>query len=193
MRKVRDNAIIDILETIPKQLFEGSVWRIVRGDRDPLRSSAPKGRWDDGSFEVLYTSLEADGARAEMYFHLLRGQPVFPSQMEFRLYEIDLKLARAIEIPDKDHLAAIGVDVNNYGGLGYSRKDEEYTASQMIGEAAHFLDADALIVPNARWACRNVVLFSGRIAPAHFSIKRDHGMVDWKAWKEQNSAPRLAM
>jgi hypothetical protein len=189
-RKVRDNAILDILETIPKQPFEGSAWRIVRGDRDPLRSSSPKGRWDDGSFDVLYTSLEADGAKAEMYFHIMRGQPVFPSQMEFRLFELDVKLSRVIEFPDLASLAGIGVDVNNYGGLGYSRKDEEYTASQKIGEAAHFLDADALIVPNARWVCMNAVLYTGRIPPAHITIRRDHGIVDWKAWKDKASTPR---
>ncbi len=186
-RKVRDSAILDFLESIPKQPFEGTVWRIVRADRDPLRSSSPKGRWDDGSFDVLYTSLEADGAKAEMYFHIMRGQPVFPSQMQFHLFELELKLSRAIKLPDKDSLAAIGVDVSNYGGLGYSRKDEEYTTSQKIGEAAYFLDSDALIVPNARSNCMNAVLFVGRIPPAHISVKHDHGVIDWKAWKDRSN------
>ncbi len=182
-RKVRDTAIIDLLETIPKQTFEGSAWRIVRADRDPLRSSSPKGRWDDGSFDVLYTSLDAEGSKAEMYFHLMRGQPVFPSQMDFRLFELDLKLLGAIRFPDKNSLAALGVDVTNYGGLAYARMDEEYTATQKIGEAAHFLEADALLTPNARWACLNAVLFTDRILPAQISIKRDHGIIDWTAWK----------
>jgi len=184
-RKVRDNAIIDILETVPKPPFEGSAWRIVRGDRDPLRSSSPKSRWDDGSFDVLYTSLDADGAKAEMYFHLMRGQPVFPSQIDFRLFELDLKLLGALRFPDKNSLAALGVDVTNYGGLAYARKGEEYTATQRIGEAAHFLEADALLIPNARWTCLNAVLFTNRILPTQISIKRDHGIVDWKAWKKR--------
>jgi hypothetical protein len=106
--------------------------------------------------------------------------------MQFRLFELDLKLSRAIKIPDKGSLAAVGLDVSNYGGLGYSRKDEEYTASQKIGEAAYFLDADALIVPNARSACMNAVLFVSRIPPAHISVKHDHGVIDWKGWSRAN-------
>src|SRR3979409_1220085 len=100
-RKVRDSAIIDFLEAIPKQPFEGSSWRVVRSDRDPLRGSSPKGRWDDGSFDVLYTSLKADGAVAEVNFHLARGQPLFPSQMEFRLFELDVRLLQAITLPNR--------------------------------------------------------------------------------------------
>jgi hypothetical protein len=188
-RKVRDSAIIDILEAIPKQPFEGSAWRVVRAGRDPLRGSSPKGRWDDGSFDVLYTSLEADRAKAEIYFHLTRGQPLFPSQMEFHLFELDLRLLQAIMLPDRDSLANLGIDMSNYGGLSYAKKEEEYTTSQMTGEAAHFLGADALVVANARLPCMNAVLFLNRIAPAQISIKRDHGVVDWKMWKAKTAPP----
>jgi RES domain-containing protein len=184
-RKVRDSAIIDFLEAIPKQPFEGSAWRVVRSDRDPLRGSSPKGRWDDGSFDVLYTSLKADGAVAEVNFHLARGQPLFPSQMEFRLFELDVRLLQAITLPNRDSLANLGIDMSNYGSLGYARKEEEYAISQMTGEAAHFLGADALVVPNARLPCTNAVLFLDRMAPAQISIKRDHGVIDWKLWKDK--------
>lgn len=182
-RKVRDSAVLDFLESVPKQPFEGTAWRIVRKSRDPLRSSTPKGRWDDGSFEVLYTSLEQAGARAEMYFHLMRGQPVFPSLMEFRLYELDLRLSSTVSLSDLEAVFAAGVDTVNYGGLSYSRKGEEYTTSQKIGEAAHFLDCDLLVVPNARWACLNAVLFMDRISPDQISVRKDHGAVDWKSWQ----------
>jgi len=59
---VRDPAIIDFLEAHPRRPFQGTLWRAVRADRDPLRSSSPKGRWDDGSIDVLYASLQANGA-----------------------------------------------------------------------------------------------------------------------------------
>ena len=134
---------------------------------------------------MLYTSLEEEGAKAEMYFHIMRGQPVFPSQMEFQLFELDVRLSRVIKLPDIAGLAAAGVDINTYGGLGYSRKDLEYSASQKIGESAYFLDSDALIVPNARWNCLNAVLFMNRISPSQISIKKNHGVIDWNAWSTQ--------
>ena len=82
-RRVRDNTLIDAIEASRADEFEGLVWRVVREDRDPTRGSSPGGRWDDGTFDVLYTSLESNGALAELYFHILRGQPVFPSKMVF--------------------------------------------------------------------------------------------------------------
>lgn len=183
VRQVRDTALLDVLGSIPARPLTTTLWRITRSDRDPLRSSAPKGRWDDGTIDVLYTSIDADGARAEMYFHIMRGQPVFPSRMKFKLYEIEAKLRRAITLTDKTTLSALGVDMTTFGNLGYARKNEEYTASQRIGEAAHFLDADALVVPNARWDCDNAVLFTARSAPDNLVVRQDLGVVDWAAWK----------
>ena len=72
----RDNALIDALEAIEPVVFSGTVWRLVRDGRNPLQCSASGGRWDDGSFDVLYTSMSRDGSLAEMRFHLMRGQPV---------------------------------------------------------------------------------------------------------------------
>ena len=182
-RKVRDNALIDALEASPAVEFEGAVWRVVRGDREPMRGSSPGGRWDDGTFDVLYTSDERDGALAEMHFHVMRGQPIFPSEMEFRLFELHVALRRALRLADIAALEAFGVEPTSYGSLEYRRSHEEYPRMQEIGEAAHFLDFDGLIVPSARWNCQNVVLFTDRVLPRALSIARDHGPVDWVAWQ----------
>ncbi len=187
-RKVRDNALIDALDASPAVEFEGVAWRVVRGDREPMRGSSPGGRWDDGTFDVLYTSGERDGALAEMYFHIMRGQPIFPSEMEFRLYELDVVLRRALRLADIAALEAFGVEATSYRSLEYPRKQEEYQRMQEIGEAAHFLDFDGLIVPSARWKCQNLVLFTDRVLPPALSISRDHGPVDWIAWERKTKA-----
>ncbi len=181
-RKVRDHALLDTLEASTATDFEGAVWRVVRGDRDPLLSSAPGGRWDDGTFDVLYTSLEPDGALAELHFHVMRGQPVFPSKMEFRLYELSVVLRRALQLVDTESLEAFGLEATKYGSLEYERKQEEYPRMQEIGEAAHFLEFDGLVVPSARWKCQNLVVFTDRIPPEALSMVREHGPVDWDAW-----------
>lgn len=187
-RGVRDNTLLDAIEASTATKFEGSVWRVVRGDRDPLQASSPGGRWDDGTFDVLYTSLESDGALAEIYFHIMRGQPVFPSQMAFRLYELRVALGRVLALTDMTALAAFGVDVAKYGSFQYARKYEEYPRLQDIGEAAHFLDFDGLIAPSARWECQNLVVFTDRVAPDALSIANEHGQVDWDAWKVRTAS-----
>jgi hypothetical protein len=45
--------------------FTGPVWRAVREERDPSVGTPSSSRWCNGNFDVLYTSLEADGAVAE--------------------------------------------------------------------------------------------------------------------------------
>lgn len=187
-RKVRDNALLDILEASPPVDFDSAVWRVVRGDRDPLLGSAAGGRWDDGTFDVFYTSMERDGALAELNFHVMRGQPIFPSKMEFRLYELSVSLRRALRLVDTERLKALALEATKFGSLDYERKQEEYPRMQEIGEAAHFLEFDGLVVPSARWTCHNVVLFADRVPPEALSIVRDHGPVDLQAWERDTKA-----
>lgn len=182
-RKVRDNNLIDALTASAAEIFDNEVWRVVREGRDPLRGSASGGRWDDGSFDVLYTSVEADGALAEMYFHLMRGQPVFPSRMSFYLYGLQVRLRRLLRLVDLDALAKLGMDMTSYGSNEYARRHEEYPRTQDIAEAAHFLDFDGLLVPSGRWQGHNVVLFTDRVPPEALSVVHEGRAVDWVQWK----------
>jgi RES domain-containing protein len=182
-RKVRDNALIDALAASVADNFDNEVWRVVREGRDPLRGSSSGGRWDDGTFDVLYTSVAADGALAEIYFHLMRGQPVLPSKMTFYLYGLQVRLRRLLRLLDLDALARLGVDTENYGSREYMRRHEEYPRTQDIAEAAHFLDFDGLLVPSGRWQGHNVVLFTDRVPPDALSVIRDGTPVDWAQWK----------
>jgi hypothetical protein len=67
-RTGRDSRLIDALEALPARRLTETVWRVVREGRDPCNCNASGGRWDDETFDVLYTSRERDGAIAEMFF-----------------------------------------------------------------------------------------------------------------------------
>lgn len=178
-RKRRDSALIDAIEAIEPADYSGSVWRVVREGRHPTRCSSSGGRWDDGTFDVLYTSQRREGAIAEMRFHLMRGQPVLPSQVKYRLFDIDLALGRALKLLDLEALQKVGLDTARYGQLSWQEKKAEYPRSQDIGEVAHFLDFDGLIVPSARHDCLNVVVFCDRVLPEAMATYTDHGPVAW--------------
>lgn len=177
-RKRRDNNLIDAIEAIDPIEYSGTVWRVVRDGRDPLQCSRSGGRWDDGTFDVLFTSEKKEGAIEEMRFHLLRGQPVIPSQM-YRVFEIDLALERSLRLLDLDALAKVGLDVSRFGQLSYQEREAEYPRSQDIGEVAHFLDYDGLVVPSARFECLNVVAFCELLSPEAAVACQDHGEVEW--------------
>ena len=183
---VRDNRLIDALDALPRTALQGHVWRVVREGRDPCQCSASGGRWDDGTFDVLYTSHTRDGAIAEMYFHLLRGQPVFPSRAHFVLHELDISLTNVLTFSALTELAPLGFDIGRFGQLSYNERLQEYPRSQEIAEVAHFLDCDGIVVPSARWPSTNVVLFCDRLPPGAIEPVKDHGIIDWVDWQKRS-------
>jgi RES domain-containing protein len=187
---IRDSALIDALEDAPSIVFEGAVWRVVREGRDVLQCSSYGGRWDDGTFDVLYTSTQADGAIAEMHFHLSRGQPVMPSKVDYYLYELRVAMQRALKFSDLAALATVGMDAERFGALSYIERVQEYPRPQEIAEVAQFVGFDGLIVPSARLAeCLNAILFCDRIPLEAIEVVRDRGAIRWDDWRNQPPDP----
>lgn len=172
--RVHDRAILDILESLEAESFEQVVWRIARKGRDPLRGAIAAGRWNAiGELEVLYTSVERDGALAEVGYRLSL-EPVWPSRIEHEIHRISVTVENALRFENLAELERLGVDVAKYESF-------EYTATQAIAAAAHFLEFDALVVPSARHAASNVVLFLDRLATPPELVSSER--VDWNAWR----------
>lgn len=178
MRKIRNPELLDHLQGFEPQVFNAPVWRLTRAGRNPLTASTPKGRWDDGSFDVLYTALEPDTARAEVFYHLMRAQPVFPSGLKVHLHELQAGLSKVLMFQTLETLTPFGVDVSTYGSFDYAKLQAEYSVTQQIGEAAHFLGYDAIIAPSARWHGQNLVVFLND----KLRYVKDHGPQDLKRW-----------
>ncbi len=187
-RTVRDNDLIDALEAAASESFDGSVWRVVREGKDPCLCRSAGGRWDDRTFDVLYTSAERDGAIAEMHFHLSRGQPIMPSRVRYKVFELSVSLSKMLKIPTLDDLAQLGFDVTTFGQLSYDERGQEYPRTQDIAETAHFLEFDGMLVPSARWNCTNIVVFCDDLPARSLDVVKDHGLIDWAAWKRKQSA-----
>ncbi|UIP08185.1 RES family NAD+ phosphorylase [Erythrobacter sp. SDW2] len=154
----------------------------MRSQYDPLRPSRSGGRWDDGSFDVLYTSNSKDGALAESWFHSTAGQPIPPTKgLSRELHEIDASLTNVLSL-SLDDLERAGIDREVYGRLSYVRKNAEYPTTQIIGEAAFFFGFEAIIVPNARWPATNTVILTENIRPGQIEVVRTDtiNLVDWK-------------
>lgn len=181
----RDHTLIDALEGLSTQAYEGRLWRVTRDGRDPTLFFAGGNRWDDGTFEVLYTSLSREGALAEMHYHVARGQPIAPSKIKYRLHELQVKIDGVLDLTDMSFLAGLGIDPATYGKLPYFKREGEYEACQKIGEAAHFLgsedesDPSALLVPNARHDGSNMVIFGDYVSFEAVEHVNDHGVIDW--------------
>lgn len=174
---IHDPDLLDKLATFSVEIFEGTVFRATRLRLDPLAYSASGGRWMvPGEFSVLYTSLAADGAMAEISYHWSQLTPI-PSKPVV-LHELSVSARKSRRIL-KTHLPEFGVDVSRYQELDYRRTQE-------IGAAVAFLGCDGLIVPSARWDCENLILFND-----NYSLDADLKVIssttrDWKEWCRSN-------
>jgi RES domain-containing protein len=174
--RVHDRTLLDALESLAAESVAETTWRITRAGRDPLRGSAAGGRWSpSGEFEVLYTSLEREGALAEIGFRLSL-EPVWPSRFEHALHSIAVKADRALRLADLSALAPLGVDIDRYGTFAYG-------GTQALAVAAHFMEFDGLIVPSARHASSNFVIFMDRLGPGCALELLHSEPVDWHAWR----------
>jgi RES domain-containing protein len=177
----RDIVLLDAIDALPRIGYEGPLWRVCRQGRDPLQGHASGGRWDPGRFDVLYCSLDPNGAAAEMQFHLSR-EPVFPSKLVFERHHLGAQLKRTLRLGDMTALAALDVDIKTYGSLHYQRCQE-------IGDAACFLGFDGLIVPNARWDCLNAVIFTETAEPSALKLLSSE-QIDLMNWARKFKKPR---
>jgi RES domain-containing protein len=178
-RRALDDRLLDLVGAIEGLPFDGTMWRVVRKGRDVLDGSRGSGRWNTSEMSVLDGAADRDGAIAEINFHLSRGQSVFPSRMRHDLFELAVKAQRTLVLADMEQLKRLGVDDSRYRELLYTRTQE-------IGAAAAFLGFDGLIVPSARWNCRNIILFLDAInleEVRSISVQP----VDWTAWRQSNS------
>jgi len=177
-RPARDLQLLDAIDAFRRKPLDAEVWRVVRDGRDPVLGSPSLSRWCDGTFDVLYTSLDRDGAIAEIHA-LLSLQPVFPSKIQWFAHKLRISAAQTLKLADLPTLARLGVDVERYAARDYSR-------TQPIAEAANFLGFDGLIAPSARWSCLNLVLFTERLPPSQIeTVGRDEHPIAWDGWRKR--------
>jgi hypothetical protein len=181
-RRARDLALLDAIDALPREPFAGPVWRVVRQGRDPLQGGRSFSRWCNNEFDVLYTSLDRDGAVAEIHA-LLSLQPVFPSKLRFHMHRLTIAARHTLRIADTGLLARLGVNLPEYRQRTYSR-------SQEIADAAYFLGFDGLIAPSARWTCLNLVVFTERIESEAMNLQQtESAAVDWRKWRSKTASP----
>lgn len=177
-RKPRDLDLLDLVDRLGREPFVGEVWRVARDGREPLEPSRARGRWSDGSFDVLYTSLERSGAVSEI-FALLSSQPVFPSQIQWRAHRLSVRLTNSLRLADASALESLGIAAADY-------RERRYERSQAIAEAARFLGFDGMVVPSARWKCHNLILFMDRVPPSEIAVKESESeLIDWAMWHKK--------
>lgn len=178
---IYDQGLVDQLSALAIEQFDGDAFRATGISADPLASSFNGGRWspparDGVDVPVLYTSMEWDGALAEVAAYLtlltpLPSRPLKVSQLGVSTTKT-LRLARV-------GLEDLGVDMARYG-------ERDYGQTQRIGAALAFLGLDGLIAPSARWRCDNLMIYQTNHLPTERLEVIEEEQVDWQAWARTN-------
>ncbi len=125
---------------------------------------------------MLYSSLERDGALAEIGFRLSL-EPVWPSRVRHELHTINATTQRTLRFADVASLRPLGGDAARHESF-------DSKATQAIAAAAHFLEFDGLIVPSSRTPVSNLVLFLDQVVGDAQLILSQSVPVDWDAWRK---------
>lgn len=119
-----DPDLADRLGAFATEAFSGEVFRTTRTSADPTAPSLYGGRWarpqnGDPGTNVLYTSLERDGAMAEAVSFLADQTPM-PGPRELKLTRLAVTTSKTLHLARAD-LEALDVDMSCYGERDYAR------------------------------------------------------------------------
>lgn len=175
---IHDQNLLDRLSVMPTTAFAGQVFRATRVDADPTAPSINGGRWapppdGDPGVYVLYTSMERDGAIAEVVSFLTDLTPL-PGPRPLKITRLAVTTVHTLRLVQAT-LEALGVDYSHYG-------ERDYSQTQKIGAALAFFGYDGLIAPSARWCCENLMIFTENHAINERLEPLGSETVEWQNW-----------
>jgi hypothetical protein len=178
---IHDQGLVDQLSALAVERFDGEVFRATGVSANPLAFSFNGGRWappaqDGVDVPVLYTSMERDGALAEVVSYLTLLTPL-PSK-PLKVAQLGVSTMKTLRLA-RVSLEGLGVDIARYG-------DRDYGQTQTIGAALAFLGLDGLIAPSARWRCDNLMIYqTNHLLTERLEVIGEE-QVDWRAWAWAN-------
>jgi len=117
------------------------------------------GRWNPAnSFATLYLALSEETAAAELHRLAARAGRDVDDFMPRHLLEFDLELGGLLDLTDLDALHAVGLDEDRL-------HQNDATACQEVGEAAHHLGREGVLAPSATGAGIVLAVFVERVLP----------------------------
>lgn len=147
-----------LLDAIEERVVEwsGTAFRQVFEGTEVLRANVRGGRWNPPAVEALYCSLQPRTAAAEVD-HLIARQPV-PIRTPRVTYRLSVTLAKVADLRDLGALESCGIASEMVMG-------EDLSAPQLVGGAVNWLQCAGMLIPSARDAGDNLVIFVNNMGP----------------------------
>jgi RES domain-containing protein len=143
----------DILEQITPRPFAGDVFRVMVNGYPPEKENTVGARWNPRGVAAIYTSSDADQALAEVRHSFSRQpRPVRPDLL-LVVYKIHVEIDEVVDLEAAAKaLVKIGLTTDKLLA-------DTWTDSQALGNAVVWLGRGGLLVPSARGANKNLVIY----------------------------------
>ena len=166
---VHDPALLDALERLDTENWQGRVFRHMLGSASPELANVRGARWNPPGTSALYTSLAEATAKAEGD-HLIAMQPV-PPRAPRTIFELEIAIANLLDLTDAARLAAIGIAEGDLDSIPWE-------PCQRIGGAVAWLGHDGLLIPSVRGSGgSNLVIFTAnQPAGTAIIVRGSHGI-----------------
>jgi hypothetical protein len=177
-----DPDLAEVLSGCPTEIYKGHVFRATRANADPTAPSLYGGRWArpqnaDPGTNVLYTSMDRDGALAEVVAFLVDQVPI-PKPRLIKVTRLNITASKVLRL-QRSTLESLGVEMTHYGERDYGRTQE-------IGSTLAWLGIDALIAPSARWNCENLMIFTDNHNLGEKLEPINAEQIEWQEWARRN-------
>ncbi|MGH9896118.1 MAG: RES family NAD+ phosphorylase [bacterium] len=171
-----DPRLVELLDELPRERFEGPTCRHIGPGAHPLNTAGAQvqgGRWNPPeSFPVLYLALSDETAAAEFY-RRAEGENRAPEDLlPRRLQRYELKLEAVLDLTDPEVRDHIGVSEEDI-------RSEDRRPCQAIGDAAHYVGFEAIRAPSATGTGEVLAVFFDRL-----KAESDVEPVDHEDWTE---------
>lgn len=148
--------LLEYLQSLEPAPFSRSVYRHMFGERSPTLENTSGARWNPPGVAAIYVSLERETVIAEGD-HAIAVQPL-PPRIARWVYPVSVELADVLDLSAAGALEPAGVGVAELGG-------DDDSPCQAVGEAVAWLGFEGVIVPSARAAGANLVIFTANLKP----------------------------
>ncbi|MCW5714348.1 MAG: RES family NAD+ phosphorylase [Bauldia sp.] len=162
LEAIKFRVVVEALLSMESEAFTGRVFRATALGTDPFEGSA-EGRWSAGAdVALLYTSLSAKSAVAELVDRLRQKDALAASRKQV-LHEWDVSEARVVRLTAVARLKRLGLPDNFLDG-------EDYEPTQRIARAAFQIGTlQGMVVHSSIEDDANLVLFRDRLNSGQLS------------------------